>query len=586
MVKLLKLKYRHKIAAVIFMFTLLPVLVMGSFLFGRLWNSKVEELLSKNRIQLTDAVNDIDDLLEACTDKISYVKNNYYIMNFFETNTDNNLVGIMSFFDYLQSMMSAIKSSNSGTEIVIYSLDAGITYDSEYIRSLDRFKSELTENERNLLDEILKSSEDEWIWKFRNIKSSYFNTKNENNYICVYKKIFSLNRTIAFIEARIPFGEITGLLKYDIPEGGFIICDILNSSKTAVIKEGKIDSEAGVPSADIHYPNDLQKKFFVLNADFKTNTGKVSVLIPRTFVMQGLKWYLITILIFFLIIIVILFSAVEVASFYLTKKLSVLLQKMNTDVESLINNDDLDIYKADDEIGKIGKMFYELISRIKGYYKKLSDYETEMKALESQLLQERINPHFLYNTLSTIKWLVGDSKIQNVIESLVKYYRIALSKGKSIIMISQEIDMIKEYLELQKFAYGLDFDYVMDIDEEAEVYLILKHLLQPIVENAVLHGVNGMETGGMIKISCRLQGGSILFTIADNGPGMDEPTTARVANGASDQLYRGYGVKNVLERIKLFYGDDYGIDIKSSKNLGTTVNIRIPCTTDRQLEHR
>src|SRR5690606_23906152 len=114
---------------------------------------------------------------------------------------------------------------------------------------------------------------------------------------------------------------------------------------------------------------------------------------------------------------------------------------------------------SDDEFGKMGDVFYEMTLKIKEYYQKITVYELEKTVLETQLLQERFNPHFLYNTLSTMRWISEDKQVQDVIDSMVKYYRIALNKGSSIITIKQEMAMIREYLHLQRFAYGKEFDF-------------------------------------------------------------------------------------------------------------------------------
>ena len=298
--------------------------------------------------------------------------------------------------------------------------------------------------------------------------------------------------------------------------------------------------------------------------------------IPRKLVFQELRFYLISVGVIFLAITAILIFTVELVSLLLTKKLEDLIRKMNTNVESLIQNDNIQLYTTKDEFGTLGNVFYELIFKVKEYYKKITDYELEKTVLETQILQERINPHFLYNTLSTMKWISEDKKIQNVVDSMVKYYRIALNKGSSIITITQESEMIVEYLQLQKFAYGNDFEFHIDIEEGVGNYFMLKHLLQPVVENAVLHGLNGRETGGIIHIKAKRNEANIIFEISDNGSGMEQDKVDKLLQGTHDSLFGGYGMRNVQKRMEVFYGAGFGIEIQSVLKQGTTVFMHIP----------
>ena len=573
MIKLNKLKYRHKIAAIIFAFTLFPMIILGSFLIGKVWNGKVDNILAENKTQLINSVNGIDNMLFSSINKIYYINNNYYINNFLEIDYDDNLVGIMSFNDYLQSVVMAIKADNPNADVIIYDL-SNTTYDGDYIRSIESFGND-TENPENLKKEIFENDENGIVWRF-NTQKVNDGTNELRDYICVYKKIESMKKPIAITEIRIPITQITDYFQNDIPRGSFIVCNMENGKKTHVVNFGTLDEKSALNSAEIYFNKGVHKDYIPINLDLKSGMGTIVMFIPRNLIFKELSFYLITILIAFVIITVILFFTVEFVAYFLTKKLQNLFLKMNMNIESMINNENLEIHVEEDEFGTIENKFHELIQKIKEYYKEKNEYEFERKSLETKLLQERINPHFLYNTLSTMKWISEDKRVQNVIDSMVKYYRIALNKGSSIITIYQEMEMIGEYLKLQNFAYGNEFESKIDIEEGLGKYLILKHLLQPVVENAVLHGLNGCETGGLIIIKVLSQEDKIVFEITDNGIGMEQDKIERLLNGETDMKYGGYGMKNIQKRMEVFYGKDGSIDIKSEKNQGTTVRIIIP----------
>lgn len=558
-----RLKYRHKIAGSIFIFTLIPIVILGSVMIEKVWSEKVSDVLTKNNAQLASSVNGIDSLLSASVDKILFLNNNFYIYNYLATSSDQNLVGIMSFSDYLQSVVNAMTADNPQVDVAIYALK-DTEYNGDYLRSIQNLDSAEGSGGMSLTEEIIAVEKGQILWKFRTLRDK---TGEEADFIFAYKTMTSLDKPLAIIETRIPVGQIMNYFPYDIPKGSFIVYD--SGQKQTLIKGGDPDKESNPEHVS-------EGRYYTIDLDLKPGVGKVTMYIPKRLIVQELQWYFISMLIGFVIIVAILFATVEMVSFFLTRKLEVLFRRMNKNVEQLISNDTLQMQGSDDEFGKMGDVFYEMTLKIKEYYQKITVYELEKTVLETQLLQERFNPHFLYNTLSTMRWISEDKQVQDVIDSMVKYYRIALNKGSSIITIKQEMAMIREYLHLQRFAYGKEFDFHVEIDEGIGDYLVLKHLLQPVVENAALHGLSGMETGGVIRIRARRQDQDIVFDISDNGAGMTQDKVDQIMGGAQEGLYIGYGIKNIRKRIEVYYGEKYGFEIKSAPGQGTTVNMTIP----------
>lgn len=213
-------------------------------------------------------------------------------------------------------------------------------------------------------------------------------------------------------------------------------------------------------------------------------------------------------------------------------------------------------------------------------------YRAEIHEREAQLqaLQAQINPHFLYNTLDTINWIAigkGASDISQMIDSLAKYFRLSLSKGRSIVSVEDELSLAQVYLEIQQSRFPNTFDFRLDIQSELGAYQMPKLILQPIVENALLHGIRkSKDKRGSITIAVRKEGEDLLFTVSDNGIGMEEQQALRLLTEAPsepriDSTGSSYGLYNVNERIKLYAGDEYGLSIASHPGAGTTVTVRL-----------
>lgn len=219
-----------------------------------------------------------------------------------------------------------------------------------------------------------------------------------------------------------------------------------------------------------------------------------------------------------------------------------------------------------DEIGLIGTQFKKMINQNyelseKVMYSNLKQKDAELKALQAQ-----INPHFLYNTLDSIYWLAIIKKaddIAQMVVSLSEIFRLSLNKGNEITTISDELKHIKNYLIIQNLRYGDRFNVHVNVDDEILDFKILKLILQPFVENAFYHGLEPKMGEGTIEIIGKQRGENIIFNIIDDGVGMDLNTNTN----------KGYGIKNVQERIKLYYGDEYGVNFASKLNEGTNVTI-------------
>jgi two-component system sensor histidine kinase YesM len=200
-------------------------------------------------------------------------------------------------------------------------------------------------------------------------------------------------------------------------------------------------------------------------------------------------------------------------------------------------------------------------------------------------LQAQINPHFLYNTLENINWMAirkNAPEISSLVTTLAKYFRLSLNKGKILVSIEDEIELIKTYLAIQNARFDGGLDYEINIDPECKNYSIPKLTLQPIVENSVLHGIlKKPEKSGNITIETQFQEDELLIIITDNGVGMEQERVAQLLNS---QQSSHYGLFNVQERLKLYYGEKYGMRIASIPGQGTTVTLHLGKINNTKVE--
>ena len=237
----------------------------------------------------------------------------------------------------------------------------------------------------------------------------------------------------------------------------------------------------------------------------------------------------------------------------------------------------LSVHSADrDEIGELTNRFGSMLERInalieESYNGKIKQQEAELKALQWQ-----INPHFLYNALSFINWKALRKEaydISHTVTSLSRFYRTALNRGSNIIAVREELDNVRSYLEVIQLMQDYSFDVAYEIDETVLRYSTVNLILQPLVENAIQHGVNQKREGrGTLLVAAAAREGAIAFTVRDNGPGMPEELVRAAASTQSS----GYGLKNVNERVKLKFGAEYGIAITSEPGAGTTISLTVP----------
>lgn len=287
------------------------------------------------------------------------------------------------------------------------------------------------------------------------------------------------------------------------------------------------------------------------------------------------------------ILILAVFAISSILSREITKPLRRLSESMSRVEKGEFDRANVDV-TMENEIGSLGKSYNLMTERIhtlmeENVYEQKQKRKSELKALQAQ-----INPHFLYNTLDSIIWMSEAGQSDEVVEmtsALAKLLRQSISNDHEQVELGQEMEYVKNYLTIQKMRYQDKLEYTIEVDPKVRHVMIVKLVLQPIVENAIYHGIKYKGSKGTLRIRAFAESEDVCIVIEDNGIGMDD-TALNIIFDETQKIHKqnGVGVPNVQKRLKLYYGDKYGITYESKVGIGTRATIRIPQRGDRENE--
>lgn len=278
-------------------------------------------------------------------------------------------------------------------------------------------------------------------------------------------------------------------------------------------------------------------------------------------------------------ILILLFAGITLQ---ITKPLSTLKRKIDSaELDKVLN---LSPFINNDEINALEISYNNLLQRIQELIEKNNLEKERQRELELIALQAQINPHFIYNTLDAIAWLAklkNQDDIERLVIALATFFRICLHHGDKYILVAEEIALVKSFVSIEQVRFPGKFNVIYDIEQEILAYRMLKIIIQPIVENAIKHGIGRKNGPGEITVTGKRDGDLLRFKVTDDGVGID------LRHNVIDQLpYTiaggGYGLRNVDERIKLEYGQQYGIEFFSEMGRGTAVTINIKIVADAE----
>lgn len=267
---------------------------------------------------------------------------------------------------------------------------------------------------------------------------------------------------------------------------------------------------------------------------------------------------------------------------YLSSKIVQPLQRLEDSVKELeLQYPDKIYVGGSEEIQHLGLTIRSMVEQMRRLMDDIVKQQEEKRKNELDALQSQINPHFLYNTLDSIIWMVESERYEEAISmvtALASLFRISLSQGKTIITIKDEFNHAINYSNIQKVRFKNKFNVTFMLNEEIESYLTIKLIIQPLLENAIYYGMEAMDGDGEILVQGYTQNGDIYIDVIDNGIGMPPETVEHLLTDGKYERKRGSGIglKNVDQRIKLYFGQNYGLEIKSEPDVGTRVRIHLP----------
>lgn len=372
--------------------------------------------------------------------------------------------------------------------------------------------------------------------------------------------------------------------------------DILNSKNIIIDQDNTI-----VSHQDKHYLGERISKFigdhnisnlFIKEKEIVGTPWRLVNIIDKNDMLKDVKSYSILVLLISIIITALFFLLIAA----ITNKYSNSIQQISKGIRSFgQGNMDIKIeVEKKDELFAIAHQFNKMTTRINNLVNTLEKQKKDIKIAvdqkrksELKALESQINPHFIYNTLDVINWTAIDNnqeRISEMLSTLGSLLRYSISNIDIIVILEAEVQWIKKYIYLQKIRFNNSFECFYDISEEASQFPIHKLLLQPIIENAIIHGFEGVKSGGIIRVSAYINKDNILCVeISDNGQGMNEDIVKQLKEYINNNsLFDGnnIGIKNIINRVNLYYLGTAQIEIYSKEGKGTTIKLKLPYKTN------
>lgn len=473
---------------------------------------------------------------------------------------------VQEYFDDIQDMKGEIISialyDEKGDLIVS---DSGYVSSEENVYENDSYQNAISEPMINIFSAV--GYEDD---RYAFTLSRYLNYKNEENY-CVALIEFDFSKIVRQI------------YQSDLGENGHIVIfdrnyEVVYSSKPEFVEEDyKATKELVLGSKSVNINNQSFNLYISTIAD---TSWKVSVFTNNSQVYNSLNLFIALTVATTICLGVIYLIAIYFVIKQVTNPLYKLQNEMNKIKDLNYEVKHSSLAGGSKEIIQLEETFNDLMKRIRDLAGKLVEERDNQRKSELKALQNQINPHFLYNTLDSIIYMIdkGESqKAEQMIVALSKFFRISISRGKNIIPLKDEIEHVRNYLLIQKIRFGDQFNYTINVSSGLEGYYCMKLILQPIVENAIEHGLNDALSGGRIDIKAYIDGEFIVLEVTDNGYGISSEKLKEIEKSFQDKnIHRGVGLQNVYQRIKIYYGEKGDIKIHSIEDEGTTISILIP----------
>ncbi len=569
-----------------------PILLLISvFMYSRNYTKVMREETARGQIRVQNLENSIAELNQSVAEMSTYICINSNINKILTTDQVDELNGNPQLWledapmRFIQDMM-AIKG---------YIKTLGIYPENHiqpYLRCMDSssYLPSLEEVQKTSLYQEAIEKRGKKCWKLIGKNSSEVFWANQSEKIVLYREIYDLSKknALGYLVIGADAGKYQDLCESALESDAESIL-VLNAEGEKLLSIGAITEKAeedfineGLFSSlhkgegVLDYKNDI---VYVHNNDDSGQT--VCIFVPKSQITDQFLSIAYTPVLMLLGVLIGLFPVLSLVTNVVTQPLNKVNQAMaefrKGDFEQQVE------VKTRDEVGEVAICFNKMVKDIKqlideNYVMELREKESELTALQAQ-----INPHFLYNTLDSLYWQAQEADNEEIAENILalsNLFRQVLGEGKSVTTVSQECALVKEYLVIQKMRFTKRLTYEIDIEDEIKNEKIPKLILQPFVENAVVHGSENMDAPCKIYVGGKRIPEGIEFIIEDTGIGMNQEQVKAILNTEDGELYKGqrigrYAIKNVRERLALMYRERFDMKVDSEPGKGTRITLRI-----------
>ncbi|WP_242966088.1 sensor histidine kinase [Clostridium chromiireducens] len=563
----LNLKFRHKIILTYFLVSIIPITILGLFCYEQtrylLLNQEKENL----KKSFSESVAEIENSANVYNNLANYTTFNPMVLEVVNYDYKSYYEMYYKFHNMLDPYIDMLKAlHNEVQQLTIYTTN-NIVKHSDYIIPMDNIK------DTGWYQEVSGKYQPHWFVSDKKdiFLAVQFINKNYNNiqnilYVKInsesfFKSLYNISSSNCGVYVLDKNGEVIFENKnYDGENDYFLPSTELN--------KGKKDS--------VTYNN---RNYVLIKSDINNLGWTVYLYKPINLIVESSKNIIYTVY----LIVGICFLLILVVGYWLSYIIVNRIERLTKNMKEM-DMEHLDVtVKSDseDEIGILINSFHRLIVKIKTLIQEVYKSEIARRKYEMKALQAQINPHFLYNSLSLINWKAirsGEDEISEMAQLLSTFYRTSLNKGSSVISVENELNNTEAYIKIQVMMHNYNFDVNFDIDDKVKEYYTINLLLQPLVENAILHGIDEKRNNrGMLRISAKQIEKDIIFEVEDNGVGMEPEMCEKILTTKT----KGYGVKNVYDRIKLTYGENCDLKFISILNEKTVAIMRIPIEKDK-----
>ena len=553
------MKFRYKLITTYILLGIIPMTIMGLVWYNQTRTILMKQEKSSIENYLTQAVSNMDNQLRIYNNLSDYIAFNQQISHVVSHEYDSYYDMYNQFSNVLDPMLASLKYFHSDiNQITIYTKNNVVKHNTTL--------APITEIENEDWYKIIKGNND----------IHWFVSQDEKKVFCA-RNIPTLenNYEVGVLYVQVDYEKLFESFKQmNDSNYGIFIMDELGNNIFNFDQFEDPNKSRKMTFDEFNKGIGKENIYTIVTAHSVNNNWTVSLYKPQKLIYESTNFMItgnviaIMLLIVFSIIITSVLSKVMVSGLEKLRANMEEVEKGNMEITVKSNNED--------EVGALIRGFEKMILQIKALIEDVYESRLIQKDYEMKALQAQINPHFLYNSLSLINWMALETDqedISKITLSLSTFYRTALNKGKNMLRVRDEIKNMRSYLDIQLMMHDYEFDVDVQVEEDILDYNILNLILQPLIENAINHGIDLKTNGrGCIKIIGEKQNDEIVLIVSDNGVGMSNEQAESILTNKSN----GYGVKNVNERIKLYYGEQYQLKIESEIGIGTKVKVTIP----------